>query len=378
MLIAAHWGPETKKSIQEGSMLYWMRLLRRPENIYHRKKAVTVKFNACDELFTHVFDAHVLAAYAHQVGINDWDALIRHVQTRNWRKVIHSIQKQYWDPEMILKWRDEDYRDVMHENAVLYLQHGWIYRTFSDALDSGDIGTVEECLMFITQWFHGTKKVNYTYESLHIISCFSRLWSPELREHYRNNCLLNISGKARGFEPIDKINEYLVREFQDVIHHNGTPATNKLAREVNARILMLQKTVRDNVYQSSGATYSSNHSTRVNALKCVKTVFQKLVAWDVFKRNPDRDTTGRSERLPSTDLYGLGIIPMCTGKGISDYINRTEKTARWRCFAGLADEGINTFEFEAGVEADEILFSEDDEGWESEEDLDFGICNEEA
>jgi hypothetical protein len=179
---------------------------------------------------------------------------------------------------MVLKWRDEESRDVMHENAVLYLQHDWIYRTFSDVLDSGDVGIVEECLMFITQWFHRINKVNYTYESLHIMSCFSKLWSPELREHYRNNCLLNMSGKAREFEPVDKINEYLVREFQDVIHHNGTPAINKRAREVNARVLMLQKNVRDNVYQSSGAPHASNHSTRVNALACVKKIFQKLVA----------------------------------------------------------------------------------------------------
>jgi hypothetical protein len=91
MLIAAHWGPDTKKFIQEESMLYWIRLLRRQENIYNRKRAVTVKFNVCDELFTHIFDAHVLAAYAYHLSIDDWDSLIRHVETQNWRKVIHFI-----------------------------------------------------------------------------------------------------------------------------------------------------------------------------------------------------------------------------------------------------------------------------------------------
>jgi hypothetical protein len=70
---------------------------------------------------------------------------------------------------------------------------------------------------------------------------------------------------------------------------------------------------------------------------------------------------------------------MSTGKGISDYIDRTKKTARWRHFVELVDGWIDVPEFEAGVEADEILLSEDDdEGCESIEDLDFGICDEKA
>ena len=67
---------------------------------------------------------------------------------------------------------------------------------------------------------------------------------------------------------------------------------------------------------------------------------------------------------------------MSTGKGISDYINKTKNNTRWRYFGGSSEDGINIFEFEADEDVDEI--EEYDEVSESFEDFELGIDDEEV
>jgi len=64
------------------------------------------------------------------------------------------MEKRFGRAGMVYKWRrqDEGDRDAVQENAVLLLQHGLVYRRFSESLATGDTGWVMECIKYFTIW----------------------------------------------------------------------------------------------------------------------------------------------------------------------------------------------------------------------------------
>src|SRR5205814_402146 len=71
-----------------------------------------------------------------------------------WRKAISAMGKKFGDPLAVYKLRaDDGERDLVYENAILFLQHGLLYRRFSRALKTGDSGVVMHCLKYFTLWF---------------------------------------------------------------------------------------------------------------------------------------------------------------------------------------------------------------------------------
>ena len=87
-----------------------------------------------------------------------------------------------------------------------------LYQEFSNAIETGDIGMVENLLPFIMIYFQATKKFNYSILSIHFITCLRKLWSPGLRSYWRDMVVVNYSGKLNGFMAYDLLCEYLVRE----------------------------------------------------------------------------------------------------------------------------------------------------------------------
>ena len=78
-------------------------------------------------------------------------------------------------PEMMSK--PEDTRDRRYENAILFIQQGMLYREFSNAIEIGVTGMVENLLPFIAVYFQATKKFNYSVLSIHFVACLRKFWS---------------------------------------------------------------------------------------------------------------------------------------------------------------------------------------------------------
>lgn len=298
-------------------------------------QARTIKdFRACQEFFNHVLDAHILAALAAQLGAKSWDELSDKFKNFNWRKGITKLQQQFGEAGQVYKWRTEsvENRDLVHENAVLLLQHGMIYRRFSEALITGESGWVIHCLKYFTIWLQNGDKLaslpNYRQECLHLMCCFTHIWSSKFFAHWKDQCLVNLSGSAMGFMPCDQLGEYVVRENKDQINHNVTPPNDLFAWDIKARQVLVFKAARENMERTTGAVKHYQHSSTVDSSVDIRTITMRLLQDKVFIRNPGRrNYSGQGESMvtSSIDLFGLGCANVLSGQFIEAYKDKMRR-----------------------------------------------------
>jgi len=133
-------------------------------------KAKKVKdFHKSSSFLLHLTDAHILAAMATELKVDNWKGIREKMVSVNWR---------ISDPGLVFKLRQEkeEERDLVYENAMLLLQQGLVYRRFCQAIRTEDAGWLRHCLKFVTIWLQNDdpkcgKLSNYRAESVHLMSC---------------------------------------------------------------------------------------------------------------------------------------------------------------------------------------------------------------
>src|SRR5436309_10489329 len=131
-----------------GSLVSWINTLHRFSGMWNLTTNKIKDFRSCQSFLDHLLDGHILAAVATELGAKDWDELQSKLKGHNWRKLIQRVESKFSNNLLVSEWREEsmDKRDLVYENAVLFLQHGVLYRRFTEALKSGDSGWVVHCL----------------------------------------------------------------------------------------------------------------------------------------------------------------------------------------------------------------------------------------
>lgn len=312
---------------------YWMKRLRRDARMWDEATLDIKDFRQSDAFFNHLLDGHIIAAFASKAGIKDFKELEGKIENMNWRKVIKTVADEFGNLGLVEGMRSAELhqvgeRDKVYEDAVLLLQHGLMYRDFSQAIKCGDSGRIELCLQFFAVWFQATGMTNYAQESLHFIACLKHIWHPDLRLFWRDNCLVNITGSRNSFLPCDLLGEYVVREIKDMIHHNVNPATDNYLRTVLARLVMHLRCIRENFYRTVGAAEQGQHSSIVSAEVDVSTIASELMkqhAFDFIKDRVSPLVTGGPDFANAVDLHGLGIGEICAGEPIEKYKQSIKK-----------------------------------------------------
>jgi len=314
-----------RRNDEFGSLVYWMNWIKRRTNMWDPTKGRVVEFGKCNSFFNHLTDAHLLAAVAVELGVDSWNGIQEKLASENWRKTIEAVSKRVSNPGLVFSWRQEtnETRDVVHENAMLLLQQGLIYRRFSQATRVGDTGWIQHCLKFFTIWLQnddpkcGTLS-NYRAESVHIMACLTHIWSDDFRTHWLENCLVNPSGSRKGWMPDDQYGELVVREMKDKFSAvNANHFRNIMSRQV-----MFNREVRESIYRDIGATEHYQHSSAVTAVPDVKSLTEKLLRERVFHRTPGRTHCSDDARLlitSSIDIFGLGCAKIATGFTAENY-----------------------------------------------------------
>ena len=197
-------------------------------------------FRSCNELFNHVLDGHIIAVVAAEYNVHSWQEVRQILTEQNWRIAIKDIREKKSNLQEVGQLReakDKD-RDILYENALLFLQHGLMYRDFCNAMRFGDSGRVIHCLVYFALWFQGSGLSNYAWEIMHMVACVRHAWSEEMVEFWKNNCLLNPSGSPKGFMAFDYLCEHFVREYKDRMPTDTSPAKDRHHREINSPQLM--------------------------------------------------------------------------------------------------------------------------------------------
>lgn len=314
-------------SSDESSLAKWFITLKRDSNIFGTGKRRTIKdFRACNQLFNHVLDAHVLAIVATKLEVYSCAELCKALEQRNWQTEFKKTDAPVLDLNYIEGLRSSDERDRVYENAILFLQHGLIYRDFSDAIRHGDSGRIKNCLTFFMLWFQGSKFSNYAGELLHLAASLNHLWSRDMRESWYRNVLVNFSGSEKSFMAADLLGEFVVREIKSWKTATVTSAGGEYLRTIMAPQVLLCSRIRDKISREIGATQYYKHSTSVDAWYDVRTVANSLLNDRVFTFTFERSLPPRSA-TPSEvgDLYSTGVDRIWAGRVIEKYIKKRKQ-----------------------------------------------------
>jgi len=306
-------------------------------------------FRACQSFLDHLLDGHILAAVATELGAKDWDALQSKLKGHNWRKLIQRVESKFSNNLLVAEWRvaSMDERDLVHENAVLFLQHGVLCRRFTEALKTGDSGWVVHCLKHFTVYLNNSDKKTslplYRAELINIMACLSHAFSPAAKEHWMNQCMVNISGSRTGYRECDLFGEYIIREMKRRLRHMLTPENDHFHRRVYAPQVMTSKMVKQHIYDDVGAVQYYQHSSAVRADLDIRHITEALLQEGVFTQTRGRHCykAGAGETIEqAVDLYGSGVQKLWAGTHLQAYKDKIAKTN------GVVGEDIDLLEDE--------------------------------
>jgi hypothetical protein len=247
---------------------------------------------------SHVLDGHILTALATDVKVSSVNDLGSALESTNWRVAIACIRSQFGGLNVVNVEKEKSLAelDIVRENAILFLQHGIMYRDFSESIRSGDSGRIEHCMVYFANWFQASRHANYVKETMmHLVACLRKLWSPEFRQYWLDHCLVIPSGSPSGFVADDELGEWIIRELKSLTSHNATPETMTHLRDVLGRLPIFFQDVRTNIMRATGATDYYQHSSQAHAVVDIRLVADQLLRDKVFTTVPGRCAVGDKE-----------------------------------------------------------------------------------
>jgi hypothetical protein len=175
--------------------------------------------NASHELLTQVCEGHVLAALIERTGADGFEGLRGKIASGAWREALDSMDDDWLRLNYVDRLRGDarqaaeaatadtepvagesvkqtqarvkkattsaemEKRDVVFENALLFMLQGLIYTDYHTAIRCGDSGRLERSSDMLCVMFQGLSKLkNYRQLSLDFKACREKEWTKEMRE----------------------------------------------------------------------------------------------------------------------------------------------------------------------------------------------------
>jgi hypothetical protein len=314
MVYCAHFGKES----DQYSLSRWIkRIYRNRQRLWDNRKSPIKNFRACQALVDIVLDGYIIGSLATASGCETTRDLASRLSTSDIGAHIDELSNRICDFETVNIHRERpEGRDRPHENFILFMQHGLILRNFSDAMKTGDIGRMLASLSYFTIWFQATKQFNYARETLHLTACLKRIWSADLVQFWKENCLINTSGKIGGWMACDFINEYLVRENKSLASSNMTEGLESYLCNNLAPQMWDIKGIKKKIAYECDTNPFGNHSSSVQMASDVKVIVSDLLRSNICQDLRTRDADGDSEAL---DLFVVGLNKLANTQQLAQY-----------------------------------------------------------
>ncbi|KAJ6608202.1 hypothetical protein B0H10DRAFT_2178316 [Mycena sp. CBHHK59/15] len=154
-------------------------------------------------------------------SVNSWTTIVSHAKAifqtyANADRVQELLEERIpderqrdADAKAANKGKKPDKRDMVFENAILFLRNALLTREFTDAVKAGDSGRVVNILQLWVFSYRGSGRTKYAHEMLHLLHNLICVWTKELRHVILQNWLLNPTGKPNSFVEIDLVQEHL-------------------------------------------------------------------------------------------------------------------------------------------------------------------------
>lgn len=353
VLFKVHFGKPTDAA----SLSAWAdRLLRDAGKIWNDHEATHVQdFNASLDFFEIVLDGYMLAWLCQyfRPASKSTTALKTHLpklSSATMQQGIASLAVNLSDFSNMNPRQSEENQEpnVDQQDMMNFMKHALVLKTFISAVKAGDSGLMINALKFLTIWFQGSGNPKYAKECLRLVACLTgEVWSDDLILFWKQNAIINLSGKRNGFMALDMLNEYVVREVKGMLPNNLTPATDNHVRNVCSLLIMKLRDIRLLVSDQLEINIFDHHSSTVNPWKDITVVANKLLADGIAAGR----TKNRSKDSLIPDIYQTGLGKLSMGNDIAEL--KTAWLAEEEIEIDEEDKSdISSDESESGSEAD--------------------------
>jgi hypothetical protein len=325
MFFQAHMGTDADVF----SLERWIREIRRDkQKIWNRQKEIVREFRQSQSFFDIVLDGNIVAAVANACGFGDSKAFVADIETldpEQLKKSIENLAKMICNFVGVsqLRLSGESDRDSAYEKHWMFLQHGLVLRSLARGMRDGDSGRVLVSLSYLTIWFQASDKFNYAYETLHLMTCIKRLWSPRMKKFWMENCLINLSGKAGAWMACDQLCEHVVKEVKDMMHHNVDEKTGDFLRNTLSPQIMSFYFAKQKMRTETGAMYDSSHSSETPTCHEVYVIADRILEGKVCQLRRDRESNAKEST--TQDLHADGLRDLAGFTRINKYVAKMER-----------------------------------------------------
>ncbi|KAM6489676.1 hypothetical protein JOM56_014847, partial [Amanita muscaria] len=195
---------------------------------------------------------------------------------------------------------DSNKRDEIFENATLVLKYFALYEEFAWAMNVGDIGRIEKCLLPWIAMSKGTGKHKYATHLEQFLTTVHFDLPPDMRHAVRYNWLINATGKPGKFRAADWYVE--LHNLQIKVTHGGEGPNRTIKRIVTESALVGKYKTTQQIVERN---FLLTNETTAHTEPDMGQTFAELLA-HYQETSPHTFTLGRKSHYSIEDVLGKG------------------------------------------------------------------------
>ncbi|KAH9842929.1 uncharacterized protein C8Q71DRAFT_698962, partial [Rhodofomes roseus] len=196
--------------------------------------------------------------------------------------------------------------DMVFENACLFLRDALVLREFADAIKAGDSGRMVIILKVFALSYRGSGRTKYAQEVLHVLHNLAYLWPKPLCAIIMNNWLVNTSGKANHWYPVDLLQEHNIFWTKTIYNAQGSGASWDWLEMVSPCINVLRQLV-TSMNNALGSKQGAKHA-EPDLRRDLEELRRTLAAANVYRVQPGRIIDGEKAATPNVVTEGLSRL----------------------------------------------------------------------
>ncbi|KAI6011403.1 hypothetical protein BKA83DRAFT_4502458 [Pisolithus microcarpus] len=232
-----------------------------------------------------------------------------------------------------MKARPSDERDIQFENALLMNKYYLLYEELSYAMNRGDIGRVETCIVPWIPILKAVGKHKYATQMMNFLTNVHYVYPPGLRHAIRYHWLVNPTGKEMKWRAVDwcvELNNLFTKATPQV-KYGGKGSNRTLDRILlESPLVQAYRNAQVMIQKNFLHTHLTVKHGDPNMSKSFKALTMRFES-----HSPHRRIAGRKSRYEILDLADKGRELM--EKGMRDEVERSENTEDTEARMGMDD-----------------------------------------
>jgi hypothetical protein len=197
-------------------------------------------------------------------------------------------------------------RDQQYENALLFHKYSLFYEEITYAMNHGDIGRLELCLVPWIFLFRATGKHKYAKHMTLLLSNLYFLYPPGLSKAIRYNILVNPTGKPGAFRGVDWVVE--LHNLFTKVEHGGSSSNRTVDRIIKeSPLVQLYRSIHTVIEKNLALSHLTTAHSNPDMARTFADLQSYLSITEPHKIHPGRKS---AYSVPDQIDRGRGMLPV--------------------------------------------------------------------